>query len=57
MAFVPAEFAVPRRLRTPLFDLSPLGPQHAEADYDAVMSSRCVDPTQSASGWGHQELY
>ena len=40
MAFVPPDFAVPRRLRTPLFDLTPLGPQHAEADYDAVMSSR-----------------
>ena len=40
MVFVPPEFAVPRGLSTPLFELSVLAPRHAEADYDAVMSSR-----------------
>lgn len=37
--FVPPEFAVPRRLETPLFVLEPLGPQHNERDHAAWSSS------------------
>jgi hypothetical protein len=36
---VPAEFAVPAGLRTELFVLEPLGPEHNEADYAAWMGS------------------
>jgi|EP01043_Picozoa_sp_COSAG02_P049490 hypothetical protein len=38
--FVPLDFAAPRALSTRLFELSVLAPHHAEADYEAVMSSR-----------------
>ncbi|KUJ70222.1 twin-arginine translocation pathway signal protein [Streptomyces albus subsp. albus] len=33
--FVPDDFAVPEGLRTPLFRLEPLGPQHNAADHAA----------------------
>ena len=35
-----AEFQPPMVLDTPRFHLEPLGPQHAELDYEAFMSSR-----------------
>ena len=37
--FVPADFAVPDGLVTPLFRLEPLGPEHNERDYAAWTSS------------------
>jgi hypothetical protein len=36
---VPADFVVPRHLRTAQFWLEPLGPQHNAADHQAWMSS------------------
>jgi hypothetical protein len=54
MVFVPPEFAVPRGLSTPLFELSVLAPRHAEADYDAVMSSR--PRLQRYQGRGRRKL-
>ena len=38
-ALVPDDFVVPRELRTSLFRLEPLGPQHNAADHAAWMSS------------------
>jgi hypothetical protein len=37
--FVPAGFAVPEGLSTPLFRLEPLGPEHNDRDYAAWSSS------------------
>jgi hypothetical protein len=37
---VPADFPVPLSLRTDLFVLEPLGPQHNESDYAAWTSSK-----------------
>ena len=48
--FVPPEFSVPRALSTPLFELSVLAPHHAEADYEAVMSSRSAQSLRVSIG-------
>jgi hypothetical protein len=37
--FVPAEFEIPRELRTSRFRLEPLGPEHNGADFAAWSSS------------------
>jgi len=55
--FVPSDFEAPKGLRTPLFELEPLGPQHNERDYDAWTSS--VDHIHSSPGfegsrWPHE---
>jgi hypothetical protein len=47
--FVPHDFAVPRRLRTPQFVLEPLGPEHNDQDYDAWTSS--VEHIHATPGW------
>jgi hypothetical protein len=55
--FVPADFAVPDGLATPLFRLEPLGPEHNERDYAAWTSS--VDHIHASPGfegsrWPHE---
>jgi hypothetical protein len=47
--FVPADFAVPDGLATPLFRLEPLGPEHNERDYAAWTSS--IDHIRSSPGF------
>ncbi|MBJ7336913.1 hypothetical protein [Mycolicibacterium sp.] len=47
--FVPANFEVPRELRTERFRLEPLGPQHNERDLAAWMSS--IGHIQSSPGF------
>jgi hypothetical protein len=47
--FVPADFAVPDGLVTPLFRLEPLGPEHNERDYAAWTSS--VDHIHASPGF------
>lgn len=39
ISFVPENFKVPLELRTDLFRLEPVGPEHNERDYKAWMSS------------------
>jgi hypothetical protein len=46
---VPADFVVPRELRTPDFRLEPLGPQHNAADHAAWMSS--IGHIQTTAGF------
>ena len=48
-AFVPPEFVVPLRLKTPEFVLEPLGPQHNDADYAAWSGS--VEHIHGTPGW------
>ena len=55
--FVPADFAVPDGLVTPLFRLEPLGPEHNERDYAAWTSS--IEHIHSSPGfessrWPHE---
>jgi hypothetical protein len=47
--FVPEDFAVPNRLITADFRLTPLGPQHNEADYAAWMAS--IDHIRATPGF------
>jgi len=47
--FVPADFAVPDGLRATDFRLTPLGPQHNEADYAAWMGS--IDHIRATPGF------
>ena len=49
--FAPADFAVPDGLRAGTFRLTPLGPQHNEADHAAWMSS--IDYIRSTPGFPH----
>lgn len=46
---VPADFAVPRELRTPLFRLEPLGERHNESDHAAWTSS--IAHIRATPGW------
>jgi hypothetical protein len=55
--FVPGDFAVPEGLTTGEFRLTPLGPQHNEADYAAWTSS--IDHIRATPGfaggrWPHE---
>jgi hypothetical protein len=50
MAFVPADFDVPRELVTPRFRLEPLGPEHNVADHAAWTSS--IEHIRTSPGWG-----
>src|SRR5687768_17071074 len=50
--FVPEHFAVPRTLRTDVFRLEPLGPQHNAADYAAWTSS--IDHIRATPGFGNR---
>jgi hypothetical protein len=57
MPFVPADFAVPDGLATPLFRLEPLGPEYNERDYAAWTSS--IEHIHSSPGfenrrWPHE---
>ncbi len=47
--FVPDDFQVPLELRTELFRLEPLGPQHNERDHGAWMAS--IDHIGSTPGY------
>ena len=49
--FVPADFEVPRELRTPRFRLEPLGPRHNASDLAAWMSS--ITHIQSSPGFAN----
>ena len=40
MAFLPADFEVPRLLETDRFRLRPISVDDVDTDYEAVMSSR-----------------
>jgi hypothetical protein len=54
--FVPAGFVVPIGLTTPEFSLTPLGPEHNEADYAAWTSSTehiKTTPGYPDYGWPH----
>ncbi len=57
-AFVPADFAVPTLVETPGFKLVPLGPELAEVDFGAYMSS--IEHLQAtftrSTGWPHKDI-
>lgn len=56
--FVPADFIVPTSVRTPHFQLSPLGPDKVKVDFDAYMSS--IDHLQKtftrSTAWPHKGI-